>query len=116
MRIIEFHIEAFNDQPCTPDKHSISNLVSGITKEDAFIRLRCKHIKLISVVDHETSTPKDMKETNIRLAVLKTFVRCFVETFAHNASVFDKSCSCYSFSPEVERKVGEVKHGSGCFY
>ena len=116
MRIIEFHIEAFNYQPCMPDEHSIGNLVSGITKEDAFIRLWCKLVELVSVVDHEASTPKNMKEAKIWLTVVKALIWCFIEAFAHNASDLNKTCSCYSFSPEIERKVGKVKHGSGCFY
>ena len=116
MRVIKFHIVAFDDQPCTPDKHSISNLVSGITKEDAFVRLWCKLVELVTVVDHEASTSKNMKEANIWFAVVETLIWCFIEAFAHNASVLDKACGCYSFSPEVERKVGEVKHRSGYFY
>ena len=71
---------------------------------------------MISVVDHKTSTHKDVEETDIWFAVVKALIRCFVESFAHNASVLYKACGCYYFSPEVERKLGEVKHGSGCFY
>nr|KAJ0225337.1 hypothetical protein LSAT_V11C100048190 [Lactuca sativa] len=41
-----------------------SNFTSKITKEDTFVRLWCKLVELVSVVDHEASTSKDMKETN----------------------------------------------------
>ena len=74
MIVIKLHIEAFNYQPCASNESSISNFVSGVAKEDAFIRLRCKFIEVISVVYYEASTPKDMKESNIWLAVVKALI------------------------------------------
>ena len=71
---------------------------------------------MISVVDHKTSTPKDVEELDIRFAVVKARIRSFTEMLANNASVLNKACYGHCFSPEIERKVCEVKHRSGYFY
>ena len=105
MIVIKLYIEAFNYQPCASNENSISNLVSGVAKEDTFIRLRCEFIEVISVVDYEASTPKYMKESNIWLAVVKTFIWCFVETFSHNALILNKTGCGHCFGLEVERKI-----------
>ena len=116
MIVINFHIEDLNYQPCVSNENSISNLVSGVAKEDAFIRLWCEFVEVVCVVDYETSTPKYMKELDIWIAVVKALIWCFVETFAHNASILYKTSCRHCFGPEVERKVCKIEHRSGSFY
>ena len=71
---------------------------------------------MILVVNHKISTPKDVKESNIWLAVVKALIRSFVETLADNASVLNKACCGHRVGPEVENKMCEAEHRSGCFY
>ena len=91
-------------------KNVVCEFIGGVTQEYAFIRFRCKFVKVILVVNHKASTTKNVKEADIGFTVVETFIGSVVQAFANDASILNKACSCHYFSPKVERKDVKVQH------
>ena len=62
---------------------------------------KCSNFYGVTVVYYEASTHKDMKESDILLAVVETFIWCFVEAFAYIASILNKTGCGHCFGLEV---------------